>query len=275
MGWGFRKSFKIAPGIRVNLSKRGVSTSFGAKGLTVNSRGKVTASIPGTGLSYVHTTQRSPSSRDATETSEGNRFMAEPQSKREEAAAAFKTTLNGRQIEAVENYFLSHAVYVESQDIGKAVRLDEHQNLFSGLNGQFSVTYRAIKLADDLGSISLAEKERAFSALYEIEEACESARGPHLNAMREAIYHLKVRLGELPQKPTFGLCYISVILGVGLLVGNVGTIWVALAPVGFGLALAAAKVTTFRARDRTARQLAEEARTALRSLTEHSVTQLP
>lgn len=37
MGFRFRKSVKIAPGVRMNLSKRGVGMSFG---------------IPGTGISY-------------------------------------------------------------------------------------------------------------------------------------------------------------------------------------------------------------------------------
>ncbi|MFU6937403.1 DUF4236 domain-containing protein [Pseudomonas aeruginosa] len=50
----FRKSIKVAPGLRLNISKSGVSTSVGGKGLTANvsKRGvKTTASIPGTGLS--------------------------------------------------------------------------------------------------------------------------------------------------------------------------------------------------------------------------------
>ncbi|MFV3368437.1 DUF4236 domain-containing protein [Pseudomonas sp. NY15435] len=50
----FRKSIKIAPGVRLNVSKSGVSTSIGGKGLTTNLSKKgtrVTASIPGTGLS--------------------------------------------------------------------------------------------------------------------------------------------------------------------------------------------------------------------------------
>lgn len=54
MALRFRKSFKIAPGVRVNLSKSGISTSVGKKGLTANlsKRGtRVTAGIPGTGLS--------------------------------------------------------------------------------------------------------------------------------------------------------------------------------------------------------------------------------
>ncbi|SFE90725.1 Protein of unknown function [Bacillus sp. OV194] len=55
MGFGFRKSFKIAPGVRLNVSKSGIGASVGGRGLrySVNSRGsRVTASIPGTGLSY-------------------------------------------------------------------------------------------------------------------------------------------------------------------------------------------------------------------------------
>jgi hypothetical protein len=51
----FRKTFSILPGVRINLSKTGVSSSIGGHGATVNV-GKngpmVTFGIPGTGLSY-------------------------------------------------------------------------------------------------------------------------------------------------------------------------------------------------------------------------------
>jgi hypothetical protein len=50
----FRKSFKVAPGIRLNVSKSGLSTSIGGKGVTANLSKKgtrVTTSIPGSGLS--------------------------------------------------------------------------------------------------------------------------------------------------------------------------------------------------------------------------------
>lgn len=33
MGWSFRESVKILPGVRLNFSRRGVSASIGAKGL--------------------------------------------------------------------------------------------------------------------------------------------------------------------------------------------------------------------------------------------------
>ena len=51
----FRKSISVLPGVKVNLSKTGVSTSVGGKGTTLNiGHGKknVTLGIPGTGLSY-------------------------------------------------------------------------------------------------------------------------------------------------------------------------------------------------------------------------------
>lgn len=40
MGFGFRKSIKLAPGVRLNLSKRGASVSGGPKGakVSVNTR---------------------------------------------------------------------------------------------------------------------------------------------------------------------------------------------------------------------------------------------
>ena len=56
MGLVFRKSIKIANGLKLNVSKSGVSLTAGKKGMhyTINSKGKSTASVglPGTGLSY-------------------------------------------------------------------------------------------------------------------------------------------------------------------------------------------------------------------------------
>ena len=50
----FRRSIRILPGIRVNLSKSGASVSVGGRGATVNvsKRGVTrTVGIPGTGIS--------------------------------------------------------------------------------------------------------------------------------------------------------------------------------------------------------------------------------
>lgn len=59
MGLRFRKSLKIAPGVKLNLNKKSTSVTFGGKGFhhTVSSTGKRTSTvgIPGTGLSYSKT----------------------------------------------------------------------------------------------------------------------------------------------------------------------------------------------------------------------------
>lgn len=59
MGLRFRKSVKIAPGVKVNFNKKSISTTFGTKGAhhTISTSGRKTTSvgIPGTGISYVET----------------------------------------------------------------------------------------------------------------------------------------------------------------------------------------------------------------------------
>lgn len=55
MGFRFRKSKKLLPGVRLNFSKKGVGVRFGGKhgGVSFGPSGtRVSASIPGTGISY-------------------------------------------------------------------------------------------------------------------------------------------------------------------------------------------------------------------------------
>jgi tetratricopeptide (TPR) repeat protein len=56
MSYRFRKSVKLAPGVRMNVGKRGLGLSAGPRGAsyTVNTSGRKTASVglPGTGVSY-------------------------------------------------------------------------------------------------------------------------------------------------------------------------------------------------------------------------------
>lgn len=56
MGLRFRKSFKVAPGVNVNVGKKSAGLSVGGKGahFSVNSSGRTTSTvgIPGTGISY-------------------------------------------------------------------------------------------------------------------------------------------------------------------------------------------------------------------------------
>jgi hypothetical protein len=57
MGFRFRRSVKLLPGIRLNFGKRGISTSIGVRGahVTFGKTGtRTTVGLPGSGLSYTH-----------------------------------------------------------------------------------------------------------------------------------------------------------------------------------------------------------------------------
>ena len=59
MGLRIRKSVKIAPGVRLNFGKKGISTSIGKRGVGVTFGPTGTTahiSVPGTGISYVKKT---------------------------------------------------------------------------------------------------------------------------------------------------------------------------------------------------------------------------
>ena len=97
MGLNFRKSIKLLPGVKLNLSKGGVSLSGGVKGLraSINTKGQVTgtASIPGTGVYYTKkkTLPIGKNKKDKTEKAEKEKKTAKKTStkaaKVEEAAA--------------------------------------------------------------------------------------------------------------------------------------------------------------------------------------------
>ena len=69
MGWQFRRSFRLGPGVRLNLGKKSASVSFGVKGAhyTTGTRGRrVTVGLPGTGLYFTQKVQRRPGRTLAT-----------------------------------------------------------------------------------------------------------------------------------------------------------------------------------------------------------------
>lgn len=76
MGFRFRKSVKIAPGVRLNIGKKSVGISAGVKGarVSVNSNGRKTTTVglPGTGLSYSKTEKIGGSKTKAASTSASN-----------------------------------------------------------------------------------------------------------------------------------------------------------------------------------------------------------
>ena len=63
MAFRFRKSINLGGGARLNLSKSGIGASVGGKGFRVTKKAgggtRTTASIPGTGISYVKDSKKS------------------------------------------------------------------------------------------------------------------------------------------------------------------------------------------------------------------------
>jgi len=81
VGWRFRKSVKILPGVRLNFGKGGfTSTTLGGRWLKTNVGGrgvKHTLSVPGTGVSYQTDTGRAaPVKREhGSRSNGGNRLL--------------------------------------------------------------------------------------------------------------------------------------------------------------------------------------------------------
>src|SRR5438876_2189995 len=66
MGFRFRRSLSLIPGLRLNLSRSGPSVSLGVRGLhyTVGLRGtRTTVGVPGTGASWTSYRSYSPGRR--------------------------------------------------------------------------------------------------------------------------------------------------------------------------------------------------------------------
>lgn len=90
MGFRFRRSVKLFPGVRMNISTRGTSFSVGGRGATVNlsARGtRTTFSVPGTGLSWTQTS-RTTSARRQVASSARAASREEARRAREQAKAA-------------------------------------------------------------------------------------------------------------------------------------------------------------------------------------------
>ncbi|EDZ98864.1 hypothetical protein BH160DRAFT_5829 [Burkholderia sp. H160] len=214
MGWGFRKSIKIAPGVRVNLSKSGVSTSIGGRGFTYNTRGRTTVSIPGTGIRYTKTAS-SGKAAQAVQGRASDTGKMSP-SKREIATLEFLETVQDRLCSALQKYFFSHGVYVEKEDLDAAVSLEDHQSLVNSLENEFDITTSAVRLASDLGTLSLAEKEKAMKAVYTIEKECK-ARSGNNTGLQSAANWLSVAIHTFPAPPTLKNAFIAIIAGNVLL----------------------------------------------------------
>lgn len=117
MGYRFRRSKTILPGVKVSTTGKSTSISFGGKAgrITFNSKGKVTNTvrIPGTGISHVSTTSISGSkNKRATNSSPQKKFSPTKNMETNRSSAEWRTALQAAQIRAMDKYREKHLVQV-------------------------------------------------------------------------------------------------------------------------------------------------------------------
>ena len=98
MSLRFRRSFRVAPGLRLNTSLRGLSLSMGGRGygVTVGSRGTTYhAGLPGTGLSYVGSSTRGQSSEGRGVSSAAPASMEVAIAVQDDGSVTFKDAAGG------------------------------------------------------------------------------------------------------------------------------------------------------------------------------------
>jgi hypothetical protein len=149
MGLRFRKSIKILPGVKLNLSKSGVSVSLGGKGLHANigTSGRLTgtASLKGTGLSY----SKSINLKKLAKEKLGDKGKETKEAK--EKAVAAQAAASAKETEIAENRQI----------------VEEYEALIEGIKGVHKVSDPAIdwnKVANDPAS-STQLKELAGKVL--------------------------------------------------------------------------------------------------------------
>ncbi|GGP18140.1 DUF4236 domain-containing protein [Silvimonas iriomotensis] len=223
MGWGFRKSVKLMPGVRLNFSKSGVSTSIGGKGFTYNTRGRITASVPGTGIRYSTNTNAKRQSRSSVASlaaSSGTSGLT----KKEQDNHEFMLKLRGNTFEAVQDYFFSHGILADLDSYDEATAQEEHSELFASLEDQFETVSDAARMMNDVGTLSLASKEQAMRAAYAIEKALGAKKGA-TSGLKDAVEQVQQAQAAIPQKPIYVTLVIWTLILGGLCVGMHATIW--------------------------------------------------
>lgn len=79
MGFRFKRRFKLLPGVHINLSKSGISTSVGVKGAQIthgHGKTRTTFGLPGSGISHSSVTsdQATPTGQQLPRTGTGGEF---------------------------------------------------------------------------------------------------------------------------------------------------------------------------------------------------------
>ena len=102
----FRRTIKVAPGVKLNLSKGGVSTTVGSKGFHFNigKRGiRRTVSIPGTGISDTDYIEKKETASEKKHEAATERHREEAKENRASSGESHSNARHLRQSEAAAN----------------------------------------------------------------------------------------------------------------------------------------------------------------------------
>lgn len=187
MGWRFRRSFRIIPGLRLNLSKTGISASIGGAPVTLNigPRGLMgTASIPGTGISYrQHFNLVAPSQGDPNPGSDGASNLPFPPSSRfvapmappdnglpiEEVHSASTELLTSASLKDIKN--LLQMTFQEREDITQQVGVARTENQRASRRYEsWENGFLFKRIFKDAFAKRKAESETAAAKVAELEE---------------------------------------------------------------------------------------------------------
>lgn len=193
-------------------------------------------------------------------------------SKREQAAQEFVRQVNSRTRTALVDYFVSHGVWVEDHHLGTALKLEEYRSFLNTLAKDLNVTSKATRLASDIGSISLAEKEKAMKSVYEVEAMCKESAGDRseLHAHSGSLHRL---VAAWPSSPTLGGPFAVGVLGSFLIfIGQMAFGALAIvAAAGYGLV----KITSFERHRKALREQIANANAQFEGLLSHEITPRP
>ena len=122
MGLRFRKSFKVAPGIRLNINKKSTGVSLGEKGGGVSFNSKtgttVHASADGTGLSYRKTFTSKSSNSRKTYKEEINNFTSTTDQEGQLTLFLSKEALESLNSDALHEYWEQVQYYAKKIKVG-------------------------------------------------------------------------------------------------------------------------------------------------------------
>lgn len=236
MGFRFRKSIKIAPGVKINLNKNSVSATVGTKGAhyTVNSKGKKTASvgIPGTGLSYSTSSGGSHTDQNIVQTQNATQNQNSPQAPKKKGHGCLTAFIIFFVLGAIGSAFskddnpdkLSLSVASKAYDINEAIPVTltvtpsdadissmeciSSGGKFENKNGKLSFrsdkagTYSLSVSCNDIDSntikITIEDKDAIAEAQKKAEE--EAKKQAELEAQKKAEEEAKKKAEEEAQK---------------------------------------------------------------------------